>query len=318
MSGHPETVDLTRLDEAGFALLYEGRIAPCFAANEADRATAVVTLKRRGLIGAPIVLALALLVGAAFREGGFVLAAVLFGGLGAAWWAYAPVEAVRRRVKTQSLTAIAEAMGARFSLAVPAPPGLSRFRDLDLLPRYDISSFEDLFSGAHHGATFDLYEAHLQQRRRSGKRTTTVTVFRGQVIRLVFPRKFEGVTIVRRDAGVFNFLAGLGQLKRVGLVDPKFEKVFEVYGTDQVEARFLVHPAFMERLMEMEASLKGQRLRCAFQEGDLLIAIEGANLFEPGSMFEPLVSPARARRIVDELASLMRVVDAVLTAQAQR
>jgi len=318
MSEHPQTIDLTKLDQAGFDALYSGRIEPCFAANEADRVAAVATLKRRAWIGAPVVILAAVIASMTLEQGGWTLAVLVFGALGVALWAYAPVGKVRERVKTQSLTAIAEAMGSTFSLAVPNPPALERFRALDLLPSFNRSSFEDLFGGTHRGATFDLYEAHLQQRRSNGKRSTTVTVFRGQVIRLAFPRKFEGVTIVRRDAGLFNFLGGLGELKRVGLVDPKFEKVFEVYGTNQVEARFLVHPAFMERLMELEAALKGQRIRCGFEEGDLLIAIEGGNLFEVGSMFQPLVDRDRARRIVDELASVMRVIDAVLTAQAQR
>lgn len=44
----------------------------------------------------------------------------------------------------------------------------------------------------------------------------------------------------------------------------------------------------------------------------------GGNLFEPGDLFKPLVDPARARRIVDEIAGVVRVMDQVLTAQAQR
>jgi hypothetical protein len=102
------------------------------------------------------------------------------------------------------------------------------------------------------------------------------------------------------------------------LVDPKFERLFEVWGTDQTEARYLVHPVMMERLMELEAALHGKRIRCAFEGGDLLIAVEGGNLFEPGDLFKPLVDPARARRILDEIAGVVKVMDHVLTAQAQR
>jgi hypothetical protein len=50
----------------------------------------------------------------------------------------------------------------------------------------------------------------------------------------------------------------------------------------------------------------------------LLVAVEGGNLFEPGDLFKPLVDPARARRIVDEIAGVVKVMDQVLTAQAQR
>jgi hypothetical protein len=74
----------------------------------------------------------------------------------------------------------------------------------------------------------------------------------------------------------------------------------------------------MERLVDLERGLKGKRIRCAFEEGDLLVAVEGGNLFEPGDLFKPLVDPARARRIVDEIAGVVKVMDQVLTAQAQR
>jgi hypothetical protein len=137
-----------------------------------------------------------------------------------------------------------------------------------------------------------------------------------------FPREFLGVTIVRRDLGVFNVFGG-GEsnghkLERVRLVDPSFEKAFEVWGTDQVEARYLLHPVMMERLIALESGLHGKRIRCAFEGGDLLAAVEGGDLFEPGDMFKPLVDPSRARRIVDEIASVVRVMDQVLTAQVIR
>lgn len=313
-----ETLDLTRIDDGGFQRLYAERIEPCFASNEEGRQRAVKTFWTRVALGAPVIIAIAIGIGVWARQVEWSIWSAVMMGFGLSWFAWAPIDRLTKQVKTQSLTSIAEAMRASYTIGGFAPPALDRARELDLLPSFNRSSFEDLFAGAHRNASFDLYEAHLQQHRRSGKSSSTVTVFRGQIIRLHFPRNFTGVTVVRRDAGVFNFLGGLGELKKVGLVDPKFEKVFEVYGTDQVEARFLVHPAFMERLLELETALKGKRIRCAFEGGDLIICIEGGNLFEPGSFFKPLVDPARARRIVDDLASVMRVMDAVLTAQAQR
>jgi hypothetical protein len=104
----------------------------------------------------------------------------------------------------------------------------------------------------------------------------------------------------------------------VHLVASEFEKAFEVWGTDQVEARYLLHPVMMERLIALEAGLHGKRIRCAFENGNLLVAVEGGNLFEPGDLFKPLVDPSRARRIVDEIASVVKVMDQVLTAQTAR
>jgi hypothetical protein len=124
--------------------------------------------------------------------------------------------------------------------------------------------------------------------------------------------------VVRRDAGLFNFLGGTSKLKKVSLEDPVFEKAFEVYSNDQVESRYLLHPMFMQRLVDLETAFKGKKLRCGFDQGDLMIAIEGGNKFEPGSMFKPLADPVRAKSLVDDVSSVMRVMDAVLTAQARR
>ena len=314
-----DSLDLTTLDDAGFARLYEARIKPCFEAHEPERLAALNIFKQRLAIGGAITAALVLGVGVGFRDGLFALFAALFAGVFAFAWAYSKLAAVAEKVKRASLTAIAEPLGVTYQMHVPAPPAKERLRALGLLPSHDRAKYEDRFFGTYQQASFDLYEAHLERKSTDSKgRTQWSTVFRGQCVRLAFPREFLGVTVVRRDAGVFNVFGGGKNLKPVRLEDPVFEKAFEVFSNDQVEARYLLHPMFMQRLVDLETALKGKRLRCAFEQGELLIAIEGGNLFEPGGMFKPLADPARARKIVDDIAGVLKVLDAVLTAQARR
>lgn len=318
-----ELIDLVHLDDAAFARLYSERIEPCFATNEEGRVAAVASFHKRGLIAGGIALVLAIVAWVFTRELTLPMVIGIFGAVAGSIWAYQALANLSKKLKREYCGAIAEAMGATYRILGFEPPAFDRIRGLSLVPGFARSKFEDNFSGAHRGASFELYEAHLEQRRSDSKgRTHYTTVFRGQLIRLHFPREFLGTTIVRRDAGVFNAFGGgdsNGQkLERVRLVDPKFERIFEVWGTDQTEARYLVHPVMMERLMELEIALHGKRVRCGFEGGDLLIAVEGGNLFEPGDLFKPLVDPARARRIVDEIAGVVRVMDHVLTAQAQR
>jgi len=94
--------------------------------------------------------------------------------------------------------------------------------------------FEDQMSGQAHGAEFNSVEVHLE---RKGDKSWH-TVMLGQLMTLTFPRKFLGRTVVLRDKG---FLQGKkkGDMKRVGLADPVFEKIFEAYSTDQVESRYI-------------------------------------------------------------------------------
>lgn len=314
-----QPLDLSKLDDAGFEALYAQTIKPCLDAHEPERRAATASFWRRIGIGAPSAIAAGVLTFALFQSSD---AALFVGGAGlvvAGIFAWSKVGALQTKVKGASCSAVADSIGVTFTLRDFLPVAFSRFRALDLLPNHDRSKFEDWFSGAYQGAAFDLYEAHLERRSRDNKgRTSWTTVFRGQAIRMQFPRRFLGVTIVRRDMGFFNVFGGGKGLQRVGLEDARFEKAFEVWGSDQVEARYLLHPVLMERLLALEAAFKGKKLRCAFEQGEMLIAIEGGNLFEAGDMFKPLANPAWARKLVDEIAMIHRVMDAVLTAQAQR
>lgn len=318
-----QPIDLARLDDALFDRLYKERIEPCFASNEEGRLEALKQFKQRLLIGGGIVLAILVIVGALTSDPTAGLVFAFMAAIGAGVIAYQPLAKIGRKLKQEYCTAIAEAMGATFRVAAFDPPAFARLKGLRLVPGYARSNFEDLFTGTHKGARYELYEAHLEQRTTDSKgRTRYTTVFRGQLIRMHFPREFLGVTIVRRDAGVFNVFGG-GELdgrklERVRLVASEFEKAFEVWGTDQVEARYLLHPVMMERLIELEKGLHGKRLRCGFENGDLLVAVEGGNLFEPGDLFKPLVDPARARRIINEIAGVVKVMDQVVTAQSAR
>ena len=311
-----DTLDLAQLTDAQFTALYAERIEPLFAGAEKERGIAVEKFRSRLLMGMPLAAAVGVVVWSMFD---MVVAGVIvgvFGAIVAYTVAYLPLQRLGKQVKFSALTAIAQAIGVSYAIEEPDPTALPAFRRLELLPAHDRARFEDFFHGRRQGCAFDLFEAVLEveDHDRDGA-TSYVTVFRGQLVRVAFPKPFMGITVVRRDAGVFNAIAGLGDLKRVGLGDSTFERAFEVYSNDQVEARSLVHPVFMERLIAIETAYKGKNLRCAFADGDLLIALESPDRFEIGDIFQPLADPARARRIVDDIAEVMRLMDAVLTAE---
>lgn len=311
-----ETVDLLRLDDTAFAKLYESRIHPILAGNEVDRQAAMKTYVSRRNLGILAAAAVSLVVYAFSSD---VLNTLIAAGATFAiahWIAYQPLAQVATATKVQSLSAIAEAIGCRFALGAFQPEAMPTFRELDLLPTCDRSTFQDCFDGAFHRCDFTFYEGHLERRVKTKRGSRWQTVFRGQLIRIAFPKKFHGVTVIRRDAGLFNFIQRWStDLKRVGLVDGRLEKAFEVYSNDQVEARYLIHPVFMERLLALETQFNGKRLRGAFIDGDLLLAIEGGDKFEIGSMFSRLDDIERARTVVKDIAEIMRVIDAVLTAE---
>ena len=71
--------------------------------------------------------------------------------------------------------------------------------------------------------------------------------FEGGIIRAKMNKSFSGKTVLRPKKVSCADLIALG-LERVILEDPEFNKKFNVYSTDQVEARYLLTPSFMEKL----------------------------------------------------------------------
>lgn len=311
-----EILNLLTLEEDGLAKLYSERVEPILRRQEESRREAMRAFWLRVALTVPATLGAAALATWIFADVQAVFMAGAVTAIGGGAIAYMPLQAVASATKVQSLTAIAGAIGCRYQVSGFQPEALPTFSELKLLPSCDRSNYEDCFDGSHHGCNFAFYEGHLENRVQTKNGSRWVTVFRGQLVRIAFPKKFLGTTIIRRDRGMFNFMQRwMSTLQHVGLGDSRLEKAFEVYSNDQVEARYLIHPVFMERLLELETAFKGKNLRGAFVDGDLLIAIEGGDKFEVGSMFSNLNDIARARSIVADITEIMRLIDAVLTAE---
>lgn len=299
-----------------FDTLWSEQLEPWLLALETERKKAVRETYIFGIPG--VLLIIGGVIATIAMDQPLAFFAAFVGGFGLLWLGNRRLGHVRDVVKAKLNSQIAEACGLNYSLTPEEPHRFAQFRSLGLLPSYNRRSFEDHFSGKILDCDFDLYEAKLEQKRRSKNRTYYVTVFRGVLIRINFPRKVEGVTVITRDQGWFNGLTALGRsfgsnkLERIGLVDPKFEDAFEVYGSDQVLARYMLTPTFMEQLLELELSLKGKKIRAAFDQdlgqGELLVAVETGDLFEAGSMFKPLADRGRIRTIIEEINLITRIV----------
>jgi len=295
-----------QLDDARFEDLFERVITPALAPHEVERQRLVkrfwLAVKLGVVIAACVVVPLTMATGDSDTIYlGFLIV------LGAAGLVYVPLATFEKRCKAKALNALAEAIGMTYQCEGFTPPRLGHLGEFGLVEAWDESRWEDLFSGSRGGVPFQLYETTLT----TGSGKNTRTVFSGQVIRIDFPKTFLGTTVINRDS-VRRWRFGAPKLEKVRLESSQFERIFEVHGTDQVEARYLVHPAFMERLMALETASAGRNLRCVFDDGDLIIAIEGANLFEVVEVFKPLPSREQTRKGVRQIAEVLGLIDAVM------
>jgi hypothetical protein len=120
------------------------------------------------------------------------------------------------------------------------------------------------------------------------RRTHWVTIFKGIFFIADFNKHFNGRTYVVPDAGS-SFL-GIGKLFEkwtmgrgdlVELENPEFENLFTVYGTDQVEARYILSTSLMERLVNFRRKAN-TRIHLSFIHSKVYLALSvNKNLFEP-------------------------------------
>ncbi len=193
--------------------------------------------------------------------------------------------------------------------------GLMNFVDLGFAPKYNSATIEGHVTGKINGSYFQFFRATFSRAEETVYEFCPWKYrFKGQFVSILFPQKFQAQTVVIPDKGLFNWKKRRG-MKRVRLVDPVFEKMFEVYGTDQVEARYLLAPDFMQRLVDLEHAFKGKSIRFGFTENQLLIAIETRLKLGVGSMFKQLDDPKRTQNVLDALSAIYDVVDGVTTKQ---
>ncbi len=166
------------------------------------------------------------------------------------------------------------------------------------IDRYD---HEDLIAGRLGKTDFEVSEVQALYKTEStdseGNTTTHWhTIFQGLFFVGDFHKHFQGVTAVVPQSGSFGARSAIrGRLKRdhpaaktfedVRLEDPDFEDAFAVFGSDQVEARYLLSTSLMRRLLDFH-ELIDRRLWLSFVGDRMYLAIENdEDSFEPPSIW---------------------------------
>lgn len=225
-----------------------------------------------------------------------------------AMWNAWPAFVYKKAIKELIYDDIFRFFGDGFQFSPESGISMERLKPSGIIPSHNRYRKEDHTQGTYHEVGLELSEARLV--RGSGKNKRTV--FRGVFILLEMNKDFEGHTIVMKDQGVIgNWVRDkFDKKERVTLEDPVFEDKFEVYSTDQVEARYLLTTSFMERLLQLAALFGDARLQCAFYENKLLIMLpQRKNLFEPGNIFRPALHVDDIHRLLQEFHLIFSIID---------
>jgi hypothetical protein len=130
-------------------------------------------------------------------------------------------------------------------------------------------------------------------------------IFKGLFFSADFHKDFTGFT--RVVPGGTNFLTRLSST-HVLLEDVDFNRRFSVYSSDQVEARYILTPNMMERILAVDAKFSG-KMRIAFTDSRVIMAIDMAlDALSPDLRY-PLDSTEAVSGVYSLLHTVVGMVD---------
>ncbi|MDQ7061132.1 MAG: DUF3137 domain-containing protein [Sulfurimonas sp.] len=176
----------------------------------------------------------------------------------------------------------------------------------------------DFVKGKIDDVKLQFSDIHAQKRHKSSKgKESWNTVFQGLFIVAEFNKHFKEKTVILPDSAqnMFGDMIGnwlqsnnVSRDKLVKMDSPAFEKEFVVYSTDQIEARYILSHALMERLLNFKKK-SSHPVYISFIGDSIHMAIEyNKDLFEP-SIFRSLLDYKIAMEYVQTLHLCIGIID---------
>ena len=176
---------------------------------------------------------------------------------------------------------------------------------------------DDYVKGTLGKTKMEFSEIHAEYITRDSKgRTQHHTIFKGLFFVADFNKEFKSTTLVLPDVAEKMF-GGLGSMfqswnkgrgQLIKLEDPEFEKMFVVYGEDQIEARYILSTSLMSRIVEFKKKKK-RKIHLSFKGSKIYVAVSYTrNLFEP-RIFRTLLDFAPIQQYYEDLKMAIDIVE---------
>ncbi|QQG35898.1 MAG: DUF3137 domain-containing protein [Micavibrio aeruginosavorus] len=158
--------------------------------------------------------------------------------------------------------------------------------------------------GTYQSITFVLQEISL--------RNKGDTAFWGIAARIYLSHAFEGHTVmIPHGRHMADFLLRFPNWKKINTMSAKYAPYYEGLTSDPVEARAVLPPHFMERLMDAGQLPRGKMMSLSLTGREILLAYPRFRpLFVVPALWQP-VSLAAMQRCIWEIESIFRVIDVI-------
>lgn len=299
----------------------DAELAPTLRELNALRTQVIAEVKARSFTRVPVGIVGGLAVWLLNQRGsdppgvfGFLMLAGLGALAGEMWAAHAPGQRYRRVYKERVLPHVASGLG-HLTYRPASRERVAKFAAERILPDHDRLEADDEITGTHDGLAVEIVEVRLKKR--VNKKTRVV--FDGLLVGVTLPRNLAGTTVVLAERGFWDTVKRRWQgaaLEPVQLDHAEFEERYAVYSSDQIEARALLTPAFMERFMALSASGGFAPPGAMADRNTLVVALPkqmgAGDLFEPPPYWQPAGAGNVLVRLQNDIRSVLAMADAVI------
>ena len=304
------------LHTEGFDSFYERELLPALRELEAERKNIQSTLIYPTVgLGALALGLIAVLPNLGIQS--MFLAAITGAGLFTWFKTKASVE-FRVEFKNQIIRQILKHINKDFRYSGFSGLKKNDFTGSGIWPRTpDRYRGEDLVTGEIDQTAFSFSEVFAQIYVKDSKgRRRLQTQFKGLFFKADLNKETQHRTVILPDMAE-RFLGNMGQQLQklnitrddlVQLENVDFEKVFAVYGSDQVEARYILSPKLMERILaysekhELTPSI-------SFKNSQVFVAIPISKEFFEPRIFRTLLNKEATREYYDDMQLAISLVN---------
>jgi hypothetical protein len=175
---------------------------------------------------------------------------------------------------------------------------------------------DDYVSGLIGKTQIRFSEVHAARESGSGKNRRRTPIFDGLFLIADFNKEFKNRIVVLPDVAeklfgnIGTMLQSWNKMRGdlIKLEDPEFEKMFAVYGKDQIEARYVLSTSLVKRIADFKKKTN-RNLYISFCHSNVYIAISyKRSLFEP-RIFKTLLDFAPIQEYYEDIALAVGIVD---------
>ena len=172
-------------------------------------------------------------------------------------------------------------------------------------------SFSSCFFGKRYTGKYKLLDVDITEinlKSSEGKRKNVQTVFNGVLITVPNKKRYQnaGYTLVKPHSTI-NF----NNNQRIQIEDEEFNKYYDVYSNDRLEAIYMLNKSFIKRMINLAKKEMVKNISICFEQGNIYIAIAfDEDLFEiPFS--QPATKIENYKSVVTKIIILLKIIDSL-------